>query len=568
MRSLFILLTPLLLSLVLSLSSCQHEDHEIISGRGITCTEGMVVSAHPVASQTGTGILIRGGNAFDAAVATGFALAVCYPAAGNIGGGALMVMGDSSGRYTSLDCREMAPAAATRNMYLDREGNILEGMSTSSHKASGVPGSVAGLLEMHSGYGILSLEQVIQPSIDLARKGFALTGKQAASLNAARRRFSDRNDHDVVFVKDSLWKEGDWLVQENLARTLERIRDKGTAGFYSGATADMIVKEMQKGDGLISHTDLDNYKSLWREPVRGSYSDYGIISMPPPSSGGIALLQLLGIMERWLTDNPEFHCAEGVHLIAEAERRVYADRAFYLGDPDFTDIPLNELVSDEYLARRMSDFDPRHASLSGEISHGIIPSSESEETTHYSVVDKDRNAVSVTTTLNSSYGSCIVVEGAGFLLNNEMDDFSSKPGYPNIYGLIGGEANSIGPGKRMLSSMTPTIITRDDELYMVLGSPGGSTIITSVFQTLINVIEYDMDMQQAVDAPRFHHQWMPDLIYYEEGTDSLLIQELESMGHRTRLRSPIGRVDAIRLLPGGELEGGADSRGDDMASGY
>lgn len=568
MRNLFFLLTPLFLSLVLSLSSCRHEDHEIISGKGITCTEGMVVSAHPVASETGTAILIRGGNAYDAAAATGFALAVCYPAAGNIGGGALMVMRDSSGKYTSLDCREMAPAAATPDMYLDSEGNIFEGMSTSTHKASGVPGSVAGLLKMHSEYGILSLEQVIQPSIELAKKGFTLTAKQAASLNAARRKFTGRNDHDVVFVRDSLWREGDLLVQEDLARTLERIRDKGAAGFYSGATADMIVKEMEKGNGLISHSDLDNYKSLWREPVRGSYSDYGIISMPPPSSGGIALLQLLGVMERWLPANPEFHSAEDVHLIAEAERRAYADRAFYLGDPDFTDIPLDELVSDEYLGHRMSDFDPQHASLSEEISHGIIPFPESEETTHYSVVDKDRNAVSVTTTLNSSYGSCIVVEGAGFLLNNEMDDFSSKPGYPNIYGLIGGVANSIAPGKRMLSSMTPTIITRDDKLYMVLGSPGGSTIITSVFQTLINVTEYGMDMQQAVDAPRFHHQWMPDLIYYEEGTDSLLIQELESMGHRTRLRSPIGRVDAIRLLPGGILEGGADPRGDDTASGY
>lgn len=553
---------------VLSVISCGIQDYDIKEGRGIICGNGMVVSAHPAASRLGNDILLSGGNAWDAAAATGFALSVCYPTAGNLGGGALMVMRSSEGEYSSLDCREKAPAAASADMFLDGDGNIIEGMSTGSRAASGVPGTVAGLLEMHARYGVMALEDIIQPSIDMARKGFTLTARQAASLNRMRERFISRNDHDTPFVKNSSWSEGDTLIQAELAHTLERIRDYGHNGFYRGLTADMITGEMKKGRGLINYEDLENYEALWRDPVSGNYSDYRIISMPPPSSGGIALLQLLGMTEGRFAPAAVFHSVEDVHLIIEAERRVYADRAFYLGDPDFVSIPLGYLASEEYLDLRMSDFDPLEASSSDDIGHGQAPPAESEETTHFSVVDKDRNAVAVTTTLNSGYGNCIVVEGAGFILNNEMDDFSSKPGYPNIYGLVGGEANSIQPGKRMLSSMTPAIVEKDSSLYMVLGSPGGSTIITSVFQTLINVTEYGMNMQQAVDAPRFHHQWKPDIIYFEEECDSMLIQRLEIIGHNTRLRSSIGRVDAIRVLSDGNIEAGADRRGDDTACGY
>ncbi|MDZ7738705.1 MAG: gamma-glutamyltransferase [Bacteroidales bacterium] len=565
-NSLFVL--SILSVLALSLTSCATKDYKIKEGKGIICSNGMVVSAHPAASRVGTEVLISGGNAWDAAAATGFALSVCYPTAGNLGGGALVVMRSSDGEYNSLDCREKAPAAASRDMYLDGEGNVIEGMSTGTRAASGVPGTVAGLLEMHARYGDLPLRDIIQPSIDMAGKGFALTARQAASLNRMRERFISRNDHDIPFVKDSFWSEGDTLVQADLAYTLERIRDYGHKGFYRGETAALITGEMKKGNGLISTDDLENYEVVWREPVAGSYSDYRIISMPPPSSGGIALLQLLGMTEDRFAADAAFHSVEDVHLMAEAERRVYADRAYYLGDPDYVSIPLGSLASEEYLNRRMSDFDSLKASLSDDIGHGLIPDAESEETTHFSVVDKERNAVAVTTTLNSGYGNCIVVEGAGFILNNEMDDFSSRPGYPNIYGLVGGEANSIQAGKRMLSSMTPTIVEKDEDLYMVLGSPGGSTIITSVFQTLVNVTEYGMNMQQAVDAPRFHHQWKPDIIYFEEECDSMLIKKLENMGHNTRLRSSIGRVDAIRVLSEGKIEAGADRRGDDTACAY
>ena len=559
----------LMLFSALLVLSFQDRGSEIQKGRGIVCPNGMVVSAHPEASAIGARILTEGGNAFDAAAATAFALAVSYPTAGNIGGGSLLVLRDEAGNYSALDCREKAPGEAMRDMYLDKDGNVIEGMSTSTLAASGVPGSVAGILEMHAKYGTLAFKDIIQPSIDLARNGFPVTLKQSEALNRARSRFIQRNDHPVPFVKDSLWTEGDLLVQEDLAKTLERIRDYGYMGFYTGVTADLIVTEMQKGNGLVTLDDLKDYEAVWREPIIGEYAGYKIISMPPPSSGGVALMQLLGIMENMLPDQAVYHSAEDVHLIIEAERRVYADRAHYLGDPDYVNIPVNELMSNEYLVERMSDFNPMQASSSDNISCGSIPVAESEETTHFSVVDKDRNAVAFTTTLNSGYGNCIVVEGAGFLLNNEMDDFSTKPGHPNIYGLIGGEANSVQPGKRMLSSMTPTIIEKDEELYMVLGSPGGSTIITSVFQTMLNVIEYEMNMQQAVDAPRFHHQWMPDVSYFErEGYDSILIKKLEVMGHETLLRSSIGRVDAIRVLTDGLLEAGADSRGDDVACGY
>ncbi len=563
------LLAVTLLLMLIPVSSCNRDDYKIISGRGIASPNGMVVSAHPEASRAGTEILMEGGNAFDAAAATAFALAVCYPNAGNIGGGGLILIRKPDGSSNALDCREVAPAASDRDMYVDDTGDIIKGMSTATLAASGVPGSVAGILAMHSDYGILELEKIIQPAIDLARDGFPVAEKQAGSLNSTRKLFIERNDHPVAFVKDKPWHKGDTLKQEDLAATLERIRDMGADGFYKGETAELIVAEMNKGNGLITDDDLQSYKPVWREPVKGNYSGYEIISMPPPSSGGVALLQLLGIVENRLDGNYGFYSPECIHLFTEAERRVYADRAYYLGDPDYISIPVEDLVDPDYLAERMSGYNPARASSSDDISHGVLQVPESEQTTHFSVVDRDRNAVSMTTTLNSSYGNGIVVEGAGFLLNNEMDDFSSKPGYPNIYGLVGGEANSIQPGKRMLSSMTPTIITREGKLYMVVGSPGGSTIITSVFQTVINVLDFGMNMQEAVEAPRFHHQWKPDLIYFEKGSaDSSLIQKLENMGHKIELRVPIGRVDAIRLTEDGLLEAGADPRGDDTACGY
>ena len=564
------LLSVLNLALIIFLFSCTGSvKNEVVIGHGITAGNGMVVSAHPEASMIGLNILKQGGNAVDAAVATGFALAVCYPNAGNIGGGGLMVIRNANGSTDALDYRERAPGAASRDMYLDENGNVIEGLSTSTHMASGVPGSVAGLFEAHGKYGSIEFKNLVQPAIDLAVKGFPLTNNQAEGLNDIRKTLLERNNHKTAFVIDGKWQEGDTLKQPDLALTLERIRDNGPDGFYKGQTADMLVKEMQKGNGLIAYKDLADYKAIWRDALVSDYKDYRIISMPPVSSGGVAIIQLLGMVEDYPLSEWGFHSKEAIHLMAEAERRVYADRAEYLGDPDYVDIPIEILTDKDYLINRLSDFNSEAASLSTDISAGSVIPKESEETTHYSIADASGNAVSVTTTLNGSYGNQIVVEGAGFLLNNEMDDFSSKPGYPNYYGLLGGEANSIQPGKRMLSSMTPTIVEKNEKLYMVVGSPGGSTIITSVFQVLLNVIEFDMDMQSAVDAGRFHHQWMPDEIAYEaDRFDTVLLKNLENMGHSLKVRNSIGRVDAIRVLPGRIYEGGADKRGDDTAAGY
>ena len=531
---------------------------------------GMVVSAHPAASKIGVEILNLGGNAVDAAVATGFALAVCYPSAGNIGGGGFMVFRFQDGRTTTIDYREKAPLKGNRDMFLDSLNEVVEDMSLFTHAASGVPGSVDGMIEAHRKYGNLPFEQVIQPAIDLAKNGFYVAEKQADKLNSRREYFVKLNKNAPVFVKDTgHWKEGDILIQKDLAKTLELIKKKGRDGFYKGETADKIVAEMKKGNGFITHEDLGNYHSVWREPIVGDYKGYKIISMGPPSSGGIALVQLLKMVEAYPLQDWPANDINTIHLMAEAERRVYADRATHLGDKDYYPVPIKQLFDANYLKGRMENFNSEKASLSKEIQAGSFAVKESEETTHYSVVDKWGNAVSVTTTLNGSYGSRIVVSGAGFLLNNEMDDFSIKPGYPNMYGLVGGEANAIEAGKRMLSSMTPTIVEKDSKLFMVVGSPGGSTIITSVFQNIINVVDKKMGMQESVSAPRFHHQWLPDQIYYEEGSFSTeLLNELEKKGHQLKGRDPIGRVDAILVLPDGRLEGGADPRGDDKAIGY
>ncbi|MBE0676551.1 MAG: gamma-glutamyltransferase [Bacteroidales bacterium] len=530
----------------------------------------MVVSAHPDASRIGAQIIADGGNAVDAAVAVEFALAVCHPTAGNIGGGGFMVIRLNDGSLDAIDFREKAPGAASRDMYLDEKGEVVDGMSTNTHLASGVPGTVDGMVQAHARYGKLPWERVIQPAIDLAMNGFIVAGKQASSLNSMKRTFLRRNQGEVRFVREIPWREGDTLRQPELANTLMLIRDNGRAGFYEGVTADLVVREMQRGNGIITHEDLSNYKSQWRVPLTGKYRDeYTIISMAPPSSGGVALLQLLGMTGNHNLKEMGFMTAESIHLMAEAERRVYADRAEYLGDPDFYDVPVEALLKGEYLTGRMSDFNADSATPSSQISHGSIQMTESEETTHFSVVDTEGNAVSVTTTLNGGYGNGIVVEGAGFLLNNEMDDFSVKAGVPNMFGLVGGVANEITPGKRMLSSMTPTIVEKNGELFMVLGSPGGSTIITSVFQVIVNVIDFEMSISGAVDAGRFHHQWLPDYISHEKGViDSILMAKLISKGHQLRDRESIGRVDAILVLPDKKLSGAADPRGDDRACGF
>lgn len=530
---------------------------------------GMVVCAYPDASLVGLNILKKGGNAVDAAVAVQFALAVVYPDAGNIGGGGFMVYRAASGESSTLDFREKAPAAATTNMYLDSAGNVIEDMSLATHQASGVPGSVDGMAEAHKKYGKLKWEQLIQPAIDLARNGFKVTKKMAASLNAVQAEIKRLNPGKAYFIKDKPWAEGDVLVQEDLAKTLEAIRDKGRAGFYDGPVADSIVAEMNSGKGLISKADLAAYHSVWRRAIVGTYKGYKIITMPPPSSGGIALLQLLKSVETYPIKQWGFNRDSTVQLIVEAERRVYADRSKYLGDPDFYKVPVDSLLKAAYIKERMKSFNLAAATPSSTILPGSFAGYESDQTTHFSIVDHDGNAVSVTTTLNGGFGSKIVVKGAGFLLNNEMDDFSAKPGVPNMFGLVGGKANAIQPGKRMLSSMTPTIVEKDGKLFMVVGTPGGSTIITSVFQTILNVVEFDQSMQRAVSSKRFHHQWLPDEISAEKGAiDSLAQILLRQKGYKIKVGAKIGRVDGILLNQWGYYEGGADPRGDDTKLGW
>lgn len=537
---------------------------------GVIADSAMVVCAHPLAAQAGLQIMKKGGNAVDAAIATQFALAVVYPSAGNIGGGGFMVLRQHDGSVASLDYREKAPLASTTNMYLDDSSNVRKGLSEKGHLSSGVPGSVAGMFEAHRRYGSLAWEELLQPAIDLAANGFPLTRRQARSLNWVQDTLRKYNSIPPEFLLRQ-WNEGDTIVWKDLAHTLTLIRDRGAAGFYEGETANNIVAEMKRGNGLISLEDLKNYRPVWRKPVVGSYKEYKIISMGPPSSGGIALLQLLNSVEPYPLKQWGHNSAETVHLMTEAERRVYADRAAWLGDPDFFDVPVAQLISTAYSKKRMTTYNAEEATPSRDVKEGDVTFRESHQTTHLSVVDSKGNAVSVTTTLNDSYGSAVVVAGSGFFLNDEMDDFSIKPGEPNMYGVIGGEANKIEPGKRMLSSMSPSIVEKDGKLFMVVGTPGGATIITSVFQTILNVVEFDMTMQEAVNARRVHSQWLPDVIFPEQGAlkekDSV---SLVKMGHRFDAdhAGGIGRVDAILIRPDGKREGGADPRGDDTAMGW
>ncbi|RMG79739.1 MAG: gamma-glutamyltransferase [Bacteroidetes bacterium] len=531
----------------------------------------MVVSPHPLATRVGVEIMKQGGNAIDATAGVHFALAVVYPRAGNIGGGGFMVIRTKDGTAAALDYREKAPLAADRDMYLDEKGDPIDSLSRKGHLAVGVPGTVAGMLKSWERFGRLKdFKKIIQPAIDLAAKGFKISESEAERLNKYRDEFLEVNENAAPFVRDGDWKAGDLLVQPELAKTLERIRDRGKAGFYEGETADLIVKEMKRGGGIITHEDLKQYDAVWRDPIDDYYKDYRVITMPPSSSGGIALMQLLNIVEDYPISEWGFHSPEAIHLMVEGMRRVYADRAEYLGDMDFYPVPVDSLLDEAYLEKRMENFDPEKATPSDTILAGKFNLPEHYETTHTSIVDPEGNAVSVTTTLNLNYGSKVIVQGAGFLLNDEMDDFSAKPGVPNFFGLIGNEANAIAPGKRMLSSMTPTIVEKDDKLFMVVGTPGGSTIITSVFQTFINVAEFNMDLKEAVHAPRFHHQWLPDEIRYEKnGLDSLTIKALEARGHKLREVGRIGVVKAIHVLPDGRLHGVGDWRNkDDDAEGF
>lgn len=530
---------------------------------------GAVVTAHPEASKVGVEILKKGGNAIDAAIAVQFALAVVYPNAGNIGGGGFLVYRDAKGKTDALDYREKAPLKASEDMYWDKNGNAITDLSLYGQFAAGVPGTVDGMVKAHEKYGKLNWKELVQPAISLAQKGFKITKQQANELTNKHNDFVKYNSKTNALTSKSSWKEGDLLIQKELANTLKLIQKKGRAGFYEGKTADLIVKEMKRGNGIISHEDLKQYQSVWRTPVSGNYKGLKVISMPPPSSGGIALVSLFQSIEDYPINKWGFQADSTIQVMVEAERRVYADRAEHLGDPDFIKVPQKQLLDKSYNVNRMKDFSFDKATPSSAIKAGEIIGKESMETTHYVIVDKDGNAASVTTTLNNSYGSLVVVEGAGFLLNDEMDDFSVKPGTPNLYGLVGGKANAIEPSKRMLSSMTPSILEKDGKLFMVVGTPGGSTIITSVFQAILNVVDFGMTMQEAVAAPRFHHQWLPDQIDYEPNAISENVREsLKQKGYTLKERKPYGRVEGILVNIDGTYQAGADPRGDDKAVGY
>ena len=537
---------------------------------------GMVVSTNVHASEAGVAILKKGGNAIDAAVAIGFTLAVACPENGNLGGGGFIIGTTSDGKVFSQDHREKAPSRSDRDMFLDNNGSVIPGMSLTSRASSGVPGTVHGLLSAWSdhGSGNIRLQRLLSSAIRLAEKGFLLSYYQAELFNSYKDDFASNNAASKIFIrKDNRpWKHGDLFIQKDLAKTLKRIAKNGIDGFYKGLTADLIVKEMQKSNGLITAYDLEKYSSVYREPVIGSFRDIEIISMGPPSSGGLLLIHMLNALENFQIDTLGWNSAGYVHLLSEVAKHAYADRAQHLGDPDYWNNPRNMFLSKDYAKKRMSNISIKNIIPSNKVLPGSFNDNESTETTHYSVVDKEGNAVAITTTLNTNFGNKHVVEGAGFLLNNEMDDFSIKPGTSNIWGLVGDKANAIEPNKRPLSSMTPTILMYDGIPIMTIGSPGGSKIITTVLQCILNVFVHDMDIKEAVCAPRFHHQWLPaNTIYIEpNGLSKDIIKNLESRGHIIKLYDSgtyMGVANGIIISDDG-LYGGGDCRDETSAIGY
>ncbi|HEX8562061.1 MAG TPA: gamma-glutamyltransferase [Flavobacterium sp.] len=536
---------------------------------GLIADKAMVVSAREEASKIGVDIMRKGGNAFDAMIATELALAVAYPYAGNIGGGGFMVYRLADGKTGSLDYRERAPLAATKDMFVDANGNMIPGKSTETAFAVGVPGTIAGVFEVYKKFGTLPIEILFEPAIALAERGVVVTENQAAQLEAHRKKIIELNGSQTVFA--TAYKKGDTIKYKALAKTLRRIARNGRSEFYEGKTARELVKYVNSKGGIFTSSDLRQYEAKWRKPVEFQYENLKIVSMGPPSSGGICLGQILTMIEPYDVGKLKHNSAAYIQVLVEAERRSYADRNYFLGDPDFVKVPQKGLMDPVYLKQRMSDFTFEAATKSADVSRGNPNFSESDETTHYSIVDPSGNAVSVTTTLNGAFGSKLFCDQLGIFLNNEMDDFSARPGIANSYGLIGAEANNIAPRKRMLSSMTPTIVEKDGTLSMVVGTPGGSTIITSVLQTILNVYEFGMTMQQAVDAPRFHHQWLPEVVIFEpQRFADKMLQELRQKRYAIDEKSwpIIGKVDAVFVGADGKLEAGADNRGDDAGAGF
>lgn len=527
--------------------------------------KGVVVSAHPLASEAGALVMRNGGNAYDAAIATQYALAVVYPQAGNIGGGGFLVGVKQNGEKFTIDFRETAPAKSSGDMYLDKNGNANTDLSQNGHLAVGIPGSIAGFYETLK-HAKLPMAQLIQPAIDLAEKGFAISEHEANLLNSQRADFVKFNKAKIVFVKYGKWKEGDLLVQKELSETLKRIQKGGAKGFYEGKTAELIVSEMKRGNGIISLQDLKNYQVRLRKPIEISYKGNDIITMPLPSSGGILLAQMLRMTSFANLEKYQHNSVEAVQIMTEAERRAYADRAEYMGDPDFIKDQTQKLISDSYLKDRWKSYTSTKATPSADVGKIIKQGKESTETTHISIIDSEGNMASITTTLNGLYGSKVVVTGGGFFLNNEMDDFSVKPGVPNMFGAVGGEANAIQPGKRMLSSMAPTIVLQGGKPFMVVGTPGGTTIPTSVFQTLVNIIDFKLTPNMAINAPKFHHQWLPETVDFEKGFSKETIQQLEKMGYKAENRSMIGKMEYIQIDKDGKITAVADGRGDDSVA--
>ncbi len=545
--------------------SAQYTDINIVKEVKVK-NKGVVVSAHPLASEAGAKVMKMGGNAYDAVVATQYALAVVYPQAGNIGGGGFLVGVKNNGEKFTIDYRETAPKKATHDMYDDKNGKADTDLSQNGRLAVGVPGSVAGFFATLK-YCKLPMEKIIQPAIDLAEKGFAITDMEANMLNSQREKFIKHNQSSIVFVKDTSWKGGDILVQKELAETLKLIQKLGAKGFYEGKTAELLVAEMKKGNGIITLEDLKNYKIAERKALEFEYKGNNVVSMPLPSSGGVLLAQMLRMASYENLEKYQQNSKEAVQIMVEAERRAFADRAEYMGDPDFIKDKTAYLISDEYLKDRWKTFSFSKATPSSEVGRIIKQPNESTQTTHISVLDKDGNAASVTTTLNGYYGSKVVVSGAGFFLNNEMDDFSIKPGVPNMFGAVGGEANSIQPNKRMLSSMTPTILLKNGKPFMVVGTPGGTTIPTSVYQSIVDVVDFKLNANIAVNAPKFHHQWLPEIVSYEKNFPENVIKDLEKLGYKAEKINYIGKMEVITIDENGTIHAVADGRGDDSVAG-